>query len=133
MTITGLVIGIVLVAVAVLALIVPFVQQSRGNNRSDVEAQKKYDELMTSYERVLATIRDLDEDHQTGKLAPETYQRERGHWTEQGILLLQEIDPDGDNPPSKHDAVEAKTPEVADDVLDDAIEKAIAEYRGVKA
>ena len=132
MTITGLIIGIVLLIVALLALALPFVQEQRTSSRTDMTAQKKRDELLTSYERVLATIRDLDEDHQTGKIAPEAYQKEREYWTEQGILFLQELDPDGDTLSPVDEVVAIETPEIADEVLDDAIEKAIAEYRGVK-
>lgn len=129
MTVTGLIGGIALLGVALVALIAPFVQQRRSNNQLEADAQKKRDEFLTSYERVLATIRDLDEDHETGKLAPNTYQREREYWTEQGILLLEELEIDSDEA-IVEDRVPEKSDLPADKVLDDAIEKAIAEYRG---
>lgn len=130
MTVAGLIGGIVLLAIALFVIAQPFLQQRRNQNRELATAlsQRERDELLTDYERVLATIRDLDEDHQTGKLAPDTYQRERSYWTEQGILLLQKIEPD-----TKADEdvsiVENDADKVADAALDDAIEKAIADYR----
>ena len=112
---------------------IPSCKNSAASSRTMVEAQKKRDELLTGYERVLATIRDLDEDHQTGKLDPGTYQREREYWTEQGILLLQKLDPDADNVQASEPVIDEPEKSDADAELDDAIEKAIANYRGVKA
>jgi hypothetical protein len=131
MTATGLIVSLVLLAIAVIGVALPFLQQRRNQNRELATAlsQIKRDELLTDYERVLATIRDLDEDHQTGKLAPDTYQRERAYWTEQGILLLQKLEPDAE---ALSD--ETTTDSAGDsDTLDDAVERAIAEYRRAQA
>jgi hypothetical protein len=127
MTTGAIIASIVLIAIALFGIALPFLQQRRNQNRELETAlsQKKRDELLTDYERVLATIRDLDEDHLTGKLVPETYQRERAYWTEQGILLLQKLEPDTETT--------SDTEIESDDVLDDAIEKAIAEYRQAQA
>lgn len=128
MTAAGMIAGIVLLIIALAALAQPFVQQRRENRElAAALSQKKRDELLTSYERVLATIRDLDEDHLTGKLAPETYQLERAYWTEQGILLLQQLEPDADAIDEGLAVGQVETPS-ADVALDDAIEKAIADY-----
>jgi hypothetical protein len=131
MTATGILVGLVLLIVALFVLGYPLVQQRRSEKRdlAAAIAQKSRDELLTSYERVLATIRDLDEDHQTGKLAPDTYQREREYWTEQGIALLQQLEPDADALPANESAAEPVERPSADKTLDDAIEQAIAEYR----
>jgi hypothetical protein len=131
MTITGLIAGIVLLLVTLYVLAQPFLQhrQHQKGELSAAVAQKQRDELLTSYERILATIRDLDEDHSTGKLPPETYQQERAYWTEQGILLLQQLEPDVDVLNSETPVVEPVEKPVADKALDEAIEKAIAEYR----
>lgn len=116
--------GLVLIAVTMLAIAQPFINQRRNAYRDSTE-QKQRDELLTNYERVLATIRDLDEDHQTGKLAEATYQRERQYWTERGITLLQQLETAIDTQPT---ALTQPT-----DEMDDAIERAIAEYREVRA
>ena len=129
MTMAGLIAGIVLLLVALAVVTHPLMQQRRNAQRelSAAVAQKQRDELLTSYERVLATIRDLDEDHNTGKLAPETYQQERVYWMEQGVLLLQQLEPDTPSADTSPDE-QAEKPD-ADAALDEAIEKAIAEYR----
>jgi hypothetical protein len=131
MTPAGLIVSLVLLAIAVIGVALPFLQQRRNQNRELATAlsQIKRDELLTDYERVLATIRDLDEDHQTGKLAPDTYQRERAYWTEQGILLLQKLEPDAEAL-----STESEVDNAGDsDALDDAVERAIAEYRRAQA
>jgi hypothetical protein len=131
MTTTGLIVSLVLLVIAVISVALPFLQQRRNQNRELATAlsQIKRDELLTDYERVLATIRDLDEDHQTGKLAPDTYQRERAYWTEQGILLLQKLEPDAQTLADETEADSAGD----SDALDDAVERAIAEYRRAQA
>lgn len=128
MTTAGLFIVIGLFLVTLVGLAQPFFKRGRSS-QSDLSSQKQRDELLTSYERVLATIRDLDEDNQTGKIAPATYQRERAYWTEEGIALLQALE-------STDDVVslaQVQDDSVADTTLDDAIERAIAEYREVRA
>lgn len=57
-----------------------------------VRRQRLQDELMTTYERVVATIRDLDEDFNTGKLNESDYTPERQHWAARGVELLQKLD-----------------------------------------
>lgn len=119
--------GIALLGITVFAVLQPFMGKSRDEIFSGNE-QKKRDELLTSYERVLATIRDLDEDHNTGKLGSDAYQSERAYWTEQGITLLQQLEPQEEERPAR----KAAKAEKADTQLDDAVEKAIADYRKAK-
>jgi hypothetical protein len=129
MSIGGM-IGATLLIVFTLAMILrPFMRKQLSMGRMALsDKQLSQDELVTSYERVLAMIRDLDEDYHTGKLAPDTYQEDRAYWTEQGIKLLQRIEPNEDAElPVAAAAVEAI--DETDAVLDDAIEKAISEYR----
>jgi len=134
MEMTSLVIVTILVIVSLGVLAMPFLGRHSDAEDNAVAMQKARDELVTTYERVLATIRDLDEDHNTGKLQPEIYKQERAYWTEQGIRLLQQLEPDAeqaidnDRQPVKaaQPARAANTPDV---MLDDAIEQAIAAYR----
>ena len=136
MTIAGMIAGVILIIIALIAVATPFLEQRRRENRDIAAAlsQKKRDELLTSYERVLATISDLDEDHQTGKLAPETYQQEREYWVEQGILLLQALESEVDSDSNEGEApAGGATDIVVDEALDEAIEKAIADYRKTQA
>jgi len=134
MSTAGFIGVIVLVVISLFGFALPFLQQRQRDALSGkrVMAQKARDELLTTYERVLATIRDLDEDHHTGKLAPDVYQRERSYWTEKGILLLQQLEPDSDNAQAQVEAAAQRhlsDNEEPDAVLDDAIEQAIAAYR----
>lgn len=129
MNMISLIIVGVLVLITLVALAQPFVLQRNANRRDTGSSQIQRDELLTDYERVLATIRDLDEDHQTGKLGEEAYQRERAYWTEQGIVLLQQLEPDSE---PEVDIAPKPVTEV-DKVLDDAIEQAIAAYRQAEA
>lgn len=128
MSSTGMIISIVLVAVALFFVFWPFLRRVSADAAEAARLRKAHDELLTSYERVLSSIRDLDEDFQIGKLDAETYQREREFWTERGVALLKEIEADiarSGGPRRKMASSDAK----ADQALDSAIEEAILAYR----
>ena len=130
MSLGGIIGASILFIIALAAILKPYMN-SKQNLRQLLSSEKQHsqDELVTSYERVLAMIRDLDEDHQTGKLDPKSYQDERTYWTEQGIKLLQKIEPDND---AELPTAQSAEPDEADLVLDDAIEQAISAYRQAK-
>jgi len=44
------------------------------------------------YDRVLANLRDLDEDHALGKIEPALYAADRALWVERGIQALKALD-----------------------------------------
>lgn len=132
---TSLIIVTILVIVSLGVLAMPFLRRHSDATDNALAVQKARDELVTTYERVLATIRDLDEDHNTGKLQPEIYKQERAYWTEQGVRLLQQLEPDADQAmvveqqsTKSQPSSQAQSP-ASDSVLDDAIEQAIAAYR----
>ncbi len=96
------------------------------------EEEKQYERLRVLYERVLSNLRDLDEDHDTGKINDADYAEERELWVQRGIQVLHALD--------EHEGIQngkAKKPtrpvkaDKADkaDKTDDAIEAAIAAYR----
>lgn len=123
MSIEGLIGSVILVLVGLVTVSLPFLRRNwAGLSPRERAIQKARDELLTTYERVLATIRDLDEDYQTGKLTDTEYQQERGYWAERGVYLLQQLEPDAASP----EPVRASPQET---VLDDAIENAIKAYR----
>lgn len=128
MSLGGLIGSALLIAITLGVILQPFLRGRRRVGRIILSnKQQSQDELVTSYERVLETIRDLDEDYNTGKLHPDSYQDEREHWTEQGVKLLQQIELTDDVVlPDDDDVTESNE---ADDMLDDAVEKAISEYR----
>lgn len=132
MSTEGMVVVAILAMVSLLALGMPFIAARRRTSEAALLREKARDELLTTYERVLATIRDLDEDFNTGKLAEDTYRQEREYWAERGVAILQQL---GATPETiqqqQQPAVPRTAPERrgAEAELDDAIENAILAYR----
>jgi len=129
---------LIILVLGVLSLAIlgwPFMQQrTRKGRQRFLAAERERDELLTAYERVLATIRDLDEDYNTGKLRPDIYQQDREYWASEGIKLLEQLDPKAAaaevaTGKSQRRSQRAEQPVEADRVLDDAIEDAILAYR----
>jgi hypothetical protein len=55
---------------------------------ADSFQEKQRERALAYYERVLSNIRDLDDDHSTGKISQEEYQSEREIWMKRGVTLL---------------------------------------------
>lgn len=128
MSTTAMIVSIVLVSLALFFVFLPFLRRASGDAAAAALLRKRHDELLTSYERVLSSIRDLDEDFQIGKIDAETHQREREYWAEQGVALLKEIEADiarSGGPRRRLKNEDAR----ADQALDAAIEEAIMAYR----
>jgi len=141
MSTISIVILFVIASASLLLIAQPLItRKARGIQASE--------EMLNDYEFVLATIRDLDEDFNTGKVSAETYERERAFWTERGIAMLQELVPDADasvaikqrvvdalDTPSDTSAdkpARTTTATPDDDQLDAIIEQAISSYRSAK-
>jgi hypothetical protein len=93
----------------------------RSKTKNDLETkQKQVERLWVFYEQALRNIRDLEDDHATGKISAEDYQREREEWTQRGIALLKALDSLGTD-----SIITSSAPEK----IDDAIEAAVAAYR----
>lgn len=121
MSTTGLLFALVVTCVSLAWLALPIISVRRVHDAS-APARKLRDELLTTYERVLASIRDLDEDYQMGKLDAETYETERTQWMQRGSAVLHQIEQVTLSEPEKG----AETPKTTD--LDDAVEAMIARY-----
>jgi hypothetical protein len=91
MSIPGILMALVLVALSVAIVALPLLRANSSRSREAL-ARKAHDEILTAYERVLTTIRDLDEDFQTGKLQETEYQEERTRRVQQGAVLLQQLE-----------------------------------------
>ena len=134
MSTEGILAAVVMVVIGLIWLAFPLVRRKSSLNVQEIATQKERAALLTNYERTLASIRDLDEDHLTGKLAQADYELERGHWAEQGVAILQELEKYGVKKPTKPSKAvsrqkAAPTTQVDPDAqLDDAIEQAIAAY-----
>ncbi len=135
----GLIIVIFIAASSALWIALPMItRRTITINMAQIEEQKAHDALLTTYERILATIRDLDEDYNTGKLQDDVYEQERVYWADRGVQVLQLLDPQVQQEvqarvtgaPESHE--EELPANEADAVLDDAIENAILAYRQAK-
>lgn len=131
MTLEAIVILIFVAAGSAMALALPIAQNRSGMyRRKEYLSQLDYDELLTEYERVLAMMRDLDDDYNIGKLAPDQYQFEREEWAERGIILLQQMESRGMKRPEN---TISQPPIENDAEMDQAIEEAIAAYRKARS
>lgn len=125
MSLEGWIITLTLLIIVGLWNITPLLQRKQGANAS---TQKQYERLLTHYERVLNNIRDLDEDHATGKIQIEDYAQEREEWVQRGIQVLMAFDELGYKTPALP-RVEAKTGAEIERTVDRQIEAAVAAYR----
>lgn len=124
MSIEGWVVGLVVLALTLAWIGTPLLRKSRYAG-GDALHQKQRERLLMVYERVLTNIRDLDEDHSTGKMATADYETERELWVGRGIQILKALDRLEENTVVSSGADEA----ASDYSIDDEIEAAIAAYR----
>ena len=72
-------------------IIAPLSSGLRRRRRSRRSDQRR-EALLLQYERVLLTLRDLDEDQLTGKVDSAGHAQEREIWLRRGAALLAELD-----------------------------------------
>ena len=119
MSIAGLVIGLLLVLLVALYVFVPLL---RSQYVSETAFQNKQRErALAYYERVLTNIRDLDDDHATGKISEADYQQERERWMQRGVQVLKLLD----NLEQDDNIVENRQADAAE--IDAAIEDRLSE------
>ena len=90
MSIEGLIASLLITLVIVFWLLYPFLRSGGISDAAFLDRQRE--RALAYYERVLLNVRDLDEDHATGKIAEEEYQAEREYWLERGVRLLRLLD-----------------------------------------
>ncbi|MBZ0302034.1 MAG: hypothetical protein K8J31_19955 [Anaerolineae bacterium] len=126
MSIGGLLFFLLLLGGTALLVIYPLLRREARGTEDAQYIQKQRERLLVYYERVLTNLRDLDEDHATGKMPDTTYQAEREDWEQRGIQVLKTLDTLDDHsviPTSVHDDA------AVDEAIDQAIEAAIAARR----
>ncbi len=134
MTTEGVIAAVIMVGIGLVWLALPLLRRKSSLNAGELVNQKERAALLTTYERTLASIRDLDDDYLTGKLSESDYQSERSQFTEQGVAVLQALEKRGVKAPPKSlkvDRIKKPVPTNSvdpDEQLDDAIEQAIAAY-----
>ena len=62
------------------------------SRRTGAFIEKQRARAIAYYERVLVNIRDLDEDHSTGKISTAEYDAERERWVTRGVTALKLLD-----------------------------------------
>ncbi len=122
MSIEGLVVALALLIVVGLWVGAPLLRRESPHFSGDELLQKKNARLLAYYERVLTNIRDLDEDHATGKLNTPDYEAEREQWVLRGVEILKALD-------SLYEVSPATNEAAVEETIDDEIEAAIAAYR----
>lgn len=122
----GLIFFVMLLAGTILLAGAPLLRRETESEADALQIQKQRERLLVYYERVLTNLRDLDEDHATGKMPDDAYASEREDWVQRGIEVLKTLDELADHsviPASVHDDA------AVDEAIDDAIEAAIAARR----
>ncbi|MCY4525251.1 MAG: hypothetical protein OXB89_01465 [Anaerolineaceae bacterium] len=82
-----------LLALAVCALLVLAPLRSRRrSDRDDGARSRERERLLQRYDALLSALRDLDEDHLTGKIDADTHAQDREAMLQRGEQLLAEIE-----------------------------------------
>jgi hypothetical protein len=89
MSIVGLVAAAVLALILLIAMARPFFALPTGIASF---RDRQRERALSYYERVLSNIRDLDDDHSTGKISEEEYNAGRELWMNRGVRLLAMLD-----------------------------------------
>ncbi len=132
----SLIILLIIVALSVAWLALPFVRRQKTTETSQQENERAA--LVNDYARVISSLRDLEEDHNTGKMSDDAYALEKTRLSEQGVVLLESLDKEGMLPALQQDGAPpdkdtpAVTADAADQALDEALEAAIARYASAK-
>src|SRR5262245_41988207 len=119
MSIAGLVFFLLLLSGIAVLVAMPLLRRESQVSAESLHLQKQRDRLRAYYERVLTNLRDLDEDHATGKMPDDAYAAEREDWMQRGVEVLRTLDTLDDHsvvPASVHDEA------AVDEAIDDAIE-----------
>ena len=88
MSTTGLLLGLLMAGLTLLWLALPFMRRKATGQEQSVQRS----ELLASYERIIAAVRDLDEDYQVGKLAHDQYTVDRAEWMDRGAVILEALE-----------------------------------------
>ncbi len=125
MSIEGILLSAAIFAIGLVWLAQPFV--SKNVSHDALSRQQDRQSLLNAYERLLARLRDLDEDYNLGKMPQADYETERLQLTERGATLLSQIEKAFLG--LKYDEIPTSVKDASADVeLDTAIEAAIANY-----
>lgn len=124
MSVTGILIGVLMLVGGLAWLAFPLLKRQDAARKAAVDPDQ-----VAAYERILQTVRDLDEDYLVGKLPAEQYTAERARWMEQGAAHLESLEKLTGKPAHKKSHHAKSAPAQVDTAgQDDAVEQAIAAY-----
>lgn len=123
MSIEGLIGLVVMVIMGLVGIGLPFLTTKSSTNLRKRELDMTRDELITTYERVLSSLRDLEDDYKSHKIHAADYEYEHEYWSQYGIRLLQLLD---GNDVDESDSIETDDDDLQ---LDHSVEEAIKNYR----
>jgi cytochrome c-type biogenesis protein CcmH/NrfG len=116
-------IGSIFASLAVLLLVAVYVMRPfLKPGASDSEMPTPYDDLEAQKEVMLQQIRELEFDHDTGKLPDDEFATQRADLVQQAAVILRQMD--------EYDSAESVTQSPAN--LDEQIEAAVARRRKTK-
>jgi hypothetical protein len=134
LTLGSILLGAALAVIVLLYLARPFAMPEDEEARLDRE---EIDALLLRKESLLRDIRELDDDYESAKVAPELYQRTRPAMVKQAALIMKQLDDLGHaeaaSVPADLDAqIEAavrrvRTPQAVDDQIEAAVRQARAQ------
>ena len=85
--------GFIFTALALFILVAAFVARPLIEKMSGVETEKTHaDDLFARREAILIELRDVDFDHDTGKMNDDDYKEQRARLTAQGVEVLRALD-----------------------------------------
>lgn len=126
MSLEGLIIALTLLVLVSLWNAAPLFQSGQQGDAASTQRQRE--RLLVHYERVLSSIRDLEEDHATGKIQSVDYAQEREQSVQRGIQILMALDQLGGRTPAPRKTETRANAEIERSV-DRQIEAAVAAYR----
>ncbi len=84
-------IKIVILAVAGLIITLPFFREEKNEEAAVILGSKK-DHLLSEKESLYSAIKELDFDHEMGKLSDEDYKQLKNEYTEKALAVLKDLD-----------------------------------------
>jgi hypothetical protein len=73
-------------------LLLPVVREASGFDAPPSDARSELEDLYIQREGIYATLKELDFDHETGKLMVEDYRELRARYSDEAIQILNRID-----------------------------------------
>ena len=125
----GILVALILLAIVALWVTRPLFGRVTITKTESLLRERQRSRLLVFYERVLTNIRDLEEDHATGKIATGDYESERESQTQRGIQVLKTLDRLDGMISEAVEVAPASSDNLLDQALEATIEEAVAAFR----